>query len=434
MEKKTIGGFISALRKANGMTQKDLAERLNVSDKSVSRWECDEGAPDLSLIPVIAEIFGVTCDELLRGERKSPEERAEPAVETEISPKAEKQRQRILKSAMSQYKTRTYIAMGISVVGLIAALICNLAFLKASLGFLVGAVFFAASIVCQIVFLNRAMFSVDEEEFQNLPELNGFKRNAIRLTELSIGLTVLFIGFTFPLVLIDAYLGLGADSMLLFGAIGMAAFLAIYAVILWFVNARLLKNGVFILGEKEAQVYHHNHKLQKILAIILVALIVITALVQEITTSIWGPFSIMKGITFEDYDSFVSFMEQDIPYEDRFSSDSHVRPEDTMTVPVPGEDTVYYDQYGNIIDEENYRHETLEDKDGNVLCEYIRRNEAVCSIRYGDGDDMLPITVSTYYDLDQAQQTVALRNVFFGIVYCVEAAGVLLAYLLKRKK
>ena len=39
MEKKTIGGFIAALRKSNGMTQKDLAERLNVSDKTVSRWE-----------------------------------------------------------------------------------------------------------------------------------------------------------------------------------------------------------------------------------------------------------------------------------------------------------------------------------------------------------------------------------------------------------
>ena len=93
MEKKTIGGFISALRKANGMTQKDLAERLNVSDKSVSRWECDEGAPDLSLIPVIAEIFDVTCDELLRGERKSAEGRNIP------SPKGEKQLQRILLSA-----------------------------------------------------------------------------------------------------------------------------------------------------------------------------------------------------------------------------------------------------------------------------------------------------------------------------------------------
>ncbi|MBQ7921427.1 MAG: helix-turn-helix domain-containing protein [Clostridia bacterium] len=434
MEKKTIGGFISALRKANGMTQKDLAERLNVSDKSVSRWECDEGAPDLSLIPVIAEIFGVTCDELLRGERKSPEERAEPAAEAETSPKAEKQLQWILKSAMSQYKNRTYIAMGISVVGLIAALICNLAFLKASLGFLVGAVFFAASIVCQIVFLNRAMFSVDEEEFHNLPDLNVYKRDTIRLTEISIGLTVLFIGFTFPLVLIDAYLGLGADSMLLFGAIGMAAFLAIYAVILWFVNARLLKNGVYVLREKEAQVYHHNHRLQKILAIVLVVLIAVTALVQEICTSIWGPFSIMKGITFEDYDSFVNFMEQDIPYEDRSSSNSHVRPDDTFSVSVPADDTIYYDQYGNIIDEYEFRHETLVDEDGNVLCEYDRRNESVCQIQYGNGKDMLPITVSTYSDLSEARQTVEVRNILFGFVYGIEVVGVILAYVLERKK
>lgn len=433
MEKKTIGGFISALRKANGMTQKDLAERLNVSDKSVSRWENDEGAPDLSLIPVIAEIFGVTCDELLRGERKSPEERAEPSAETETSPKAEKQRQRILKSAMSQYKTRTYIAAGISVVGLIAALICNLAFLKASLGFLVGAVFFAASIVCQVVFLNRAMFSVDEEEFQNLPELNGFKRNTVRLTERSIGLTVLFIGFTFPLVLIDAYLGLSADSMLLFGAIGMAAFLAIYAVVLWFVNARLLKNGVYVLSEKEAQVYRHNHKLQKILAIVLVALIAVTAFVQEITTSIWGPFSIMKGTTFEDYDSFVAYMEQDIPYEERYYSGSNSSPNETVSVPAPENDETWFDQFGNEISEEEARRRTVEDRNGNVLCEYIDRNEMVCSIRYSSSADRLPITVSTYDDLEEARQNVAVRNVIFGGIYFAWSACVLLLYIKKRK-
>ena len=46
MEKRTIGGLIAALRKANGMTQKELAERLHVSDKSVSRWERDESAPE----------------------------------------------------------------------------------------------------------------------------------------------------------------------------------------------------------------------------------------------------------------------------------------------------------------------------------------------------------------------------------------------------
>ena len=102
MEKKTIGGFIAALRKANGMTQKDLAERLNVSDKTISRWERDDGAPDLAAIPAIAEIFGVTCDELLRGERKSPTERAEAVEEAESTPKAEKQRQRLLAVSLSK--------------------------------------------------------------------------------------------------------------------------------------------------------------------------------------------------------------------------------------------------------------------------------------------------------------------------------------------
>lgn len=66
MERKTIGSFIAALRKANGMTQKELADRLLVSDKAVSRWERDECAPDISPIPVIAEPFGVTSDELLK--------------------------------------------------------------------------------------------------------------------------------------------------------------------------------------------------------------------------------------------------------------------------------------------------------------------------------------------------------------------------------
>lgn len=69
MEQKTIGKFIAVLRKSQGMTQKELAEKLGVSDKTVSHWERDESAPDISLIPVIAEIFSVTCDELLRGEK-----------------------------------------------------------------------------------------------------------------------------------------------------------------------------------------------------------------------------------------------------------------------------------------------------------------------------------------------------------------------------
>lgn len=214
MEKKTIGGFISALRKANGMTQKELAERLNVSDKTVSRWERDDGAPNLAVIPVIAEIFDVTCDELFRGERKSPAERVEIPEDNETSPKGEKQRQHLLKSTLSQYQNLTYIAMGVSVVGMIVALVCNLAFLKAILGFFLGTIFFVASIVCQAVFVNKAFFSVEDAGLDERV-LSDFKRKVINFAEKSIGLTVAFIGFTLPLILVDAYMGLGSDSLLI---------------------------------------------------------------------------------------------------------------------------------------------------------------------------------------------------------------------------
>lgn len=70
MNSKSMGTFIAELRKEKGITQRELAEFLNVSDKTISHWECDENSPDLSVIPIIAEYFGVTCDELLKGERK----------------------------------------------------------------------------------------------------------------------------------------------------------------------------------------------------------------------------------------------------------------------------------------------------------------------------------------------------------------------------
>lgn len=434
MEKKTIGGFIAALRKANGMTQKDLAEKLNVSDKTVSRWERDDGAPDLAVIPVIAEIFDVTCDELLRGERKSPTERAEATGEDEPTPKAEKQRQRLLKSTLSQYKNHTYIAIGVSVIGIIVALVCNLAFLKAILGFFLGAIFFAASIVCQAVFVNKAFFSVEDAGL-DVNVLSDYKRKVIGLAEKSIGLTVAFIGFTFPLILVDAYMGLGSDSLLIWGSMGAAAFLLIYAVVLYFLNASFLKKDVYSLSEKEAAVYRRNHKLKRTCAIILVILLVATFVGHQFATSIWGPYSIMKGTTFEDYDSFVEYMEQDIPASPRYSFNGGTT---AVDIPVPSEEIetgTYYDEYGNEISEEEALTRRLEDKNGNVVCEYIDRNESVVSLRYTPKDGtILPITVCTEDDLQEAKQTATVRHVIFGVVYCIECLAVVLAYFKKRAK
>lgn len=73
MEKKSLGSFIALLRKEKGLTQKQLAELLNVSDKTISHWECDETSPDISILPDLAELLGVSVDELLKGE-KNPSE------------------------------------------------------------------------------------------------------------------------------------------------------------------------------------------------------------------------------------------------------------------------------------------------------------------------------------------------------------------------
>ena len=87
MEKKTIGKFIAVLRKANGMTQQELGDKLMVSDNTVSKWERDERMPDISLLPAIAEIFGITTDELLRGERNNPERADYKTEESEAKQK-----------------------------------------------------------------------------------------------------------------------------------------------------------------------------------------------------------------------------------------------------------------------------------------------------------------------------------------------------------
>ena len=69
MDSKITGSLIASLRKAAGLTQATLAEKLNVSDKTVSKWENGLGYPEITLFPDIAALFGVSVDYLLTGER-----------------------------------------------------------------------------------------------------------------------------------------------------------------------------------------------------------------------------------------------------------------------------------------------------------------------------------------------------------------------------
>lgn len=64
---KRMGGYIASLRREKGLTQEELADSLKVTGKAVSRWETGRGYPDVEMLPVIAEFFQITVDELLKG-------------------------------------------------------------------------------------------------------------------------------------------------------------------------------------------------------------------------------------------------------------------------------------------------------------------------------------------------------------------------------
>ena len=86
MDNKEIGRRISELRKKNNMSQQDLADKLNVSNKTISKWECGNGLPDVIALNNMANIFGITLDELMNSNEPA-EKIEEPAVQ---QPKAER--------------------------------------------------------------------------------------------------------------------------------------------------------------------------------------------------------------------------------------------------------------------------------------------------------------------------------------------------------
>ena len=67
MNEHSIGKTIASLRKSKGWTQAELAEKLNVSDKAVSKWESENGLPEISQLPTLAKLFDVSIDYLMMG-------------------------------------------------------------------------------------------------------------------------------------------------------------------------------------------------------------------------------------------------------------------------------------------------------------------------------------------------------------------------------
>ena len=88
MEKQTLGATIASLRKAHGMTQLELAEKMNVTDKAVSKWERNLSCPDVNSLPQLAEVLGVSVDELMQCNPRTGAPQASGGPLTVLIPKA----------------------------------------------------------------------------------------------------------------------------------------------------------------------------------------------------------------------------------------------------------------------------------------------------------------------------------------------------------
>lgn len=432
MEKKTIGQFIAALRKANGMTQKELAEQLNVSDKAVSRWERDESAPDLSLIPVIAEIFGVTSDEILRGERVVRQELSG----TISSEKGKKQIAMLLDKTRNKFQMYCLVAGGIAGIGLISAMICNFGILQAMIGFFVGTIFYLIAIVVLGIALLHSTQAIQMEEADE-EQVVACKKHIIRWCYGTVLVIVAVFLLTLPFVtdVYGTYVGLNFDAWLLSGMPKAIGGVVIGVVLWWTVSGKK-----FSPTEEEKTKVKRKLKYTGGVAIILV----ITALAQAITINIIReehPFS--EGKTFYHYEEFIEYMEQEVEQDGLMMGESS---DGTSIENIEEEEEYevhhYYDENGNSITREEYerlyRTETVCDKHGNVLFTYINRNESVYAIKYGwdsyeAGEDM-PIAVYTYQDLRHEDVVIDdLINPAFLIAYVVEIIAGSVLYF-KRKK
>lgn len=102
MDNKRTGKFIAQRRRALDLSQKQLAEKLNVTDKAVSKWETGKGSPDISLLTIIADTLHVTVVELLNGEyseKSNIQEQTEKIV-IEALQKAKKERTKTILSIL----------------------------------------------------------------------------------------------------------------------------------------------------------------------------------------------------------------------------------------------------------------------------------------------------------------------------------------------
>lgn len=143
MARYTTGELLALLRKSRGFTQQEIAKRLNVSDKTISSWENDRTIPDIYTLPAIAELYGVTVDEILRGERQKND--------IDIPELTENAQRGIRKRRYCSFALICNLLAGIAVIGAITFVIACVCLLYTPAPFLFDIILGILGILCVLI-------------------------------------------------------------------------------------------------------------------------------------------------------------------------------------------------------------------------------------------------------------------------------------------
>ena len=390
MEKKTLGAFIAHLRKEKGLTQKHLAERLNVSDKTVSHWECDETSPDISLLPELAEHLGVTVDELLKGEKNTVQSDVNfasvPPESESIFDKAgnfasktfNKIRDTMSADVTERYRLFRILSFIGEVIAFFVLIVVTLSSLFSgsysiapiSLGIiaLIGSlwtILISLGLTLGARFLFSRAFLPEEADDAKEKEYI-FKANWAVYNNVF----TLFCSLPMSLAGIEI-LPIGANLLIVIAFLIVARLSA---------TKLLLKKGYLCKDSKQQLLF-------KYISIFIISSLIVSGSLLFFR-AVYNPTA--KSITFENADDFKAYMETptEKPEDAYLIEGVYATTEPATIMLTPGwNDEIFNDPIEDITEEEPYITETVYGNDGKKILEFFWRNGGVYEYRYNSNDD-----------------------------------------------
>lgn len=380
--KMTLGAFIAQLRKEKGLTQKQLSEILGVSDKTVSHWEREESAPDISILPLLAETLGVTVDELLKGEINPPATSVPQFIPTPVANKTTNS-YRLFKIVNIISAVILLISTVITSGGVYLFRVITLDHTANYIAFFatLGTVLLSAglAVIFNIVFTTR--LSPESDSY------NSYRFKANRISTLNIYLAIVCLSAN--LVFTGRY-----------GFLFVAIALTLCLITEFALKGNILSIGKVFENERKKSVY----LLRKSCTVLCAVLVITGSLGHFFVSDCWTPGTIDK--VFDSAQEFKEYMETPVTKpKDTWMIETTSPPSTAPFSTQPPQSPVV-----TIIPNQNKDNEgteTIYDDNGNEVVTFIFRNKAVYKYSYNSDGKFF---ITTYDSVRKAETINHFRN------------------------